>query len=539
MSSTEPPSRNSPRNQPADTKAARDELSSKGKVEKVREIDADEQARKKRFLQFYKDDAVDDENAEAESRPSPFDLLSGKQASGADTSEEGPVGSSAGSSTGSFGDSDVDDAIVPSPNYTPPPSVNSFEGQNVDEGEEASTGALPQSEDFWEDFGMPDQPLPPTNFNEAAPNTMRSAGFEAPPQQGKGQPAQKGAPQPAIPGLAIGAKKEVPPKAAKGAVGKGPAMPTVKGEKAPHEPSPFGPPGKPVVAKSKTPPEKPTHEPVRTSKPPHPKEAESKKLPSPFEAPPKSSMPQPKARPFQKEKEEDRYAGPVERPARDERKDEDAYTGPVSGPSRAKDKNLTQKQKEEGYLSQEPGAIPFKPEDRESGGGGDKRDQNKDKKIVEIESPSLPALPTHVQPMAQTAATQAAPYLNPATMSLFFQMVGTMYVMAGPQGISRTEIVLNNPSYAGSKFFGATITIEKYASAPDSFNIRLTGSHEAVVTFKDNIPSLMSAFENGNFAFRVNRLDVEYSVEKPMFRRKERSEDKGEAGGGDLGERRK
>lgn len=524
MSSTEPPSRSSPRNQPQDTKAARDELSSKGKVEKVREIDADEQARKKRFLKYYKDDAIEDDNAEEANRPSPFDLLSGKQ----DTGSGSALGSSGGSTAGSFSD-DVDDAIVPGPTYTPPPSVGSFEGKEVENDDDATMGALPQSEDFWEDFGMPDEPLTPSNMNEQTTNLTKSAGFEAPPERVKGQPQQKGPVQKGIPGVPVQAK-DGKPKDVKGFAEKGPSMPHKKEEKKTPEPSPFGPPGKPVAAKSK-PAEKPATPPARGEQPVRPKEAESKRLPSPFEAPPKSSMPQ--ARPFPKESE--RYA----RPARDEKKDEDAYTGPISAPATPRDKKLPEKQKEESYLSQEPGAIPFKPEERESGGGGSNRDQDKDKKIVEIESPSLPALPSHVQPMAMSATTQAAPYLNPNAASLFFQMVGTIYLMTGTSGINRTEIVLNNPAYAGSKFFGATITIEKYASAPDSFNIRLTGSHEAVVSFKENIPSLMSAFENGNFAFRVNRLDVEYSVEKPMFRRKEKSEDKGEAGGGDLGERRK
>jgi len=84
----------------------------------------------------------------------------------------------------------------------------------------------------------------------------------------------------------------------------------------------------------------------------------------------------------------------------------------------------------------------------------------------------------------------------------------------------------------------ATLGLKRYATAPDSFNITY-GSNEAVMSFKQNIPSLMSAFHNGHFAFKVNRLDAEYSVERPFFRRKEKGEGKGDAGGGDLGERRK
>lgn len=163
--------------------------------------------------------------------------------------------------------------------------------------------------------------------------------------------------------------------------------------------------------------------------------------------------------------------------------------------------------------------------------------ERKEKKFVpiEIESPSEHLLPASVTPMAQTAATQAAPYLNAQTTLLFFQMVGTIYVMTTTSGVSRTEILLNSPAFAGSKFFGATISIEKYATAPDSLNIRLTGTDEAVKTFNQNISNLYAAFQNGNFKFRIGRINAEYSIERPLFRRKdpkERSE------GGDLTDQR-
>lgn len=169
-----------------------------------------------------------------------------------------------------------------------------------------------------------------------------------------------------------------------------------------------------------------------------------------------------------------------------------------------------------------------------AGGSG----QPPEKKIIEIEAPSLPLLPTEVQPMAFAATTIAAPNLAPQTVSLFFQMIGQIYVMVSPPGISTTELVLNNPAYADSKFYGATITIEKYATAPDSFNIRLTGSETAVVSFRDNIPSLMNAFQRGNLPFKIHRIDAEYTIEKPLFRRKNRGGSKGEAGGGDMRERK-
>jgi len=168
------------------------------------------------------------------------------------------------------------------------------------------------------------------------------------------------------------------------------------------------------------------------------------------------------------------------------------------------------------------------------GDSGEERE--KKSQVFEILSDMSSSLPSHIAPLAMAAVTQSAPYLSPQIIPLFFQMVGTIYVMTAPPGISRTEIVLNSPSFANSKFFGAKISIEKYATAPDSLNIRLTGSDEAVKAFNQNIPNLYAAFQNGNFSFRIGRLSVEYSIEKPIFHRKDRRG--GTGGGGEFQDRR-
>ncbi len=141
----------------------------------------------------------------------------------------------------------------------------------------------------------------------------------------------------------------------------------------------------------------------------------------------------------------------------------------------------------------------------------------------------LPPLPTQVQPSAAQAVNQAAPYLSPQTAALFYQMVGTILIMTTPPGISRTEVLLDSPAFRGSVFYGSTITIEKYATAPDQLNIRLTGNPQAVNLFNQNMPSLMQAFQSGSFAFRVNRIDTEHAPARPLFHRK------GPASGKDLG----
>jgi len=174
-----------------------------------------------------------------------------------------------------------------------------------------------------------------------------------------------------------------------------------------------------------------------------------------------------------------------------------------------------------------------------------KQDQkDKKKKTPEFEQPAAPQLtaqlPPEIQTAAQQAVTQATPYLSPEIAPLFYQMVGSMMVMVHYQpGISKTEITLNSPAFARSKFFGAKIELTRYSTAPDSFNIRLTGSQEAVTAFRQSIPQLTAAFQKGNFDFRVGRLEAHYSsAEKPVFQRKEKGL-RGDTGGGDLGEGRR
>ena len=144
--------------------------------------------------------------------------------------------------------------------------------------------------------------------------------------------------------------------------------------------------------------------------------------------------------------------------------------------------------------------------------------------IIEIDYPSSTQLPGTVIPLAQVATTQATPYLSSEISPLFFQMVGTIHVMRQTPGLTETEIELNSPSFSKSKFFGAKIIIEKHATAPNSFNIRLTGSNQAVKAFNENLSNLYAAFENGTFDFKIGRISAEYSTEatgRPVFRRKE------------------
>lgn len=477
MSSTEPPSRVPPREGGHESKSAREELSSKGKVEKVREVDPDEETRKKKFLKYYRDEGEGVDETESEQRPSPFELYS--QGDGEKKGEGVGFGASRNSNL-----PDVENAVIPGPSYSPPPNVGAESGGEEEEnGDElGSSGALPQAEDFWEEVNLPDQPLPQGNqYQETSSSSQRTFGSQTP-ETGEGKAVQgKG-------------KKKEEKKIEE--VGAAPAEILTKKKKLEKE------------AQEMTP------QALRKKKE-HEKLVEEKKKKKVEQV---GRQKKTKAKFREKQEFE-------EKPTAAPRKEEP--------PRQRRHAKKTKEQKEE-EKTEQVFTPPVKPETQEQEfKGGHKREP----RAIEIESPSTPPLPAQVAPLAQSAANQVTHYLHPTTVSLFYQMVGTIYVMQN-NGVSRTEIVLNNPSYSGSKFFGSTITIEKYATAPDSFNIRLTGSNEAVLAFKENIPSLMTAFENSNLPFRVNRLDVEYSSDRPVFRRKEK-QDRGEAGGGDLGEKRK
>lgn len=392
--SPEPPSRVPPRDT-FGTKSSQNELTSKGRVEKVREVDADEETRRRKKFQTMMKDS--ESEGEVEPNQKPYDLLSGTY------KKEGAA-------------LNADSAIVPSPSYAKPPDV-----QNIPETTETVEG-LPQSRQFWQKSDLPDdQPIGPTKI----------VGMEE--------------------------KKAIQ------------SITKEKGKKK----------GEDVTG---------------------------------FMGKPTPDMPMAQNQPAGKKEKPDELVGKIA-PSEDEMATGSAFSGPEEMRRRFEREAAKGKSKEAFVLHEQEKLLYRIHEHKER--------KNKDQKYLEIEAPSLPLLPQDVQPMAFQATNTAASYLHPSTVSLFFQMVGTMYVMSAPPGIERTEILLNNPAFASSKFYRSTIIIEKYATAPDSFNIRLTGSDEAVTTFKDHLPSLMTAFQNSNVPFRIGRIDAEYAVDRPVFRRKE------------------
>jgi len=143
--------------------------------------------------------------------------------------------------------------------------------------------------------------------------------------------------------------------------------------------------------------------------------------------------------------------------------------------------------------------------------------------------PAAPVIPPDISQIAHEVTNDLKVSLTSEVTPVFEQMVGQILVMSSKDGIMQTEILLNNPEMEGSVFYGSKIVLEKYSTAPDSFNIKLTGNPEAVAMFNGNIDILMETFSRGNFNFRIGRIEAAYETERPLFRRKERP------GGSDVG----
>ena len=135
-----------------------------------------------------------------------------------------------------------------------------------------------------------------------------------------------------------------------------------------------------------------------------------------------------------------------------------------------------------------------------------KQQKRDDQEIANV--PGTPFLEAHS--FAAQATTRLAPYLSKELIALFQKMVGTMMGMVSSSGILHLEVVLDQPGFEHSVFYGATLIIDRYASAANAMNIVLTGSNAAVELFRSNIPNLAETFKKGRFSFKVDRMEAHY-----------------------------
>lgn len=200
-------------------------------------------------------------------------------------------------------------------------------------------------------------------------------------------------------------------------------------------------------------------------------------------------------------------------------------------PSQIRDQKMGKKTQSSGEASSDLGlAAPILSE-AEMGMMGDGQKKKKDD-FPFINSEQLTAaLPTLEQVLPAVTPPEAAPSyskLSPQVYELFEKMVGTITIQ-NQSGVVSTTVTITNPE---SIFHGAEIAFNKYSTAPNSFNLQLTGTPQAVSAFNSNIDELVAAFKQGQYAFEVNVLRPAIAQKKPLIRRK------GSAGGGkDKGKR--
>lgn len=163
-----------------------------------------------------------------------------------------------------------------------------------------------------------------------------------------------------------------------------------------------------------------------------------------------------------------------------------------------------------------------------------KEEEKKEQKIQEVDNtqsalmtPQEIQAPINQPPQAPEPAAPAS-YLSPEVHELFQTMIGLVMVKqitneGGPA--TEMEISLNNPEYQKSKFFGLTIKITEFKSAPGSYNIELMGSGDQTKILQEQSRKLISALNDNRYSlpFTVNRLDVSLRKDDKefLFKRKE------------------
>lgn len=510
------------------------------KVEKVSEVD-DESLTRQRFRQF-----VDAEDEEESNLPTPFSIFSKEPG----TAPTGGLGSPLSSQS-------FEETALPSPTYSPPPATFLDDTALQDEEE---TPPLPQSDQFWEGVEEPTQynQLSMQPQMEETPNsasrifvtsedtykTTKEPSSQEESQESPAQGESRESPQ----GKAVAA----PEKKRKGA-----RLSERSGQsKGTQPPSPFELPGAPPMG-GKAEKDKLLSGKTEGSFPAKGKKGEEDLLPHPAFMVSKKEEIQSSLY-FREEKEKRRTSGPegVIAPQGDQGI---KYIGPLSPEEARYDgrlppeervghqlaRSLREEEEQPADLSkrlvedrekrkkleaQETALGGPTSKEEEEGGKNKKKSRQEEAESLQMQSPSTETLPSYVIPVAGAAATAAQPYLGFEALSIYYHMIGTITAMVSPKGDSRTEFILNAPSFANSKFYGATISIEKFSTAPYQLNIRLTGSNEAVAAFNQNIPNLLAAFQAGKFSYTVNRIEAAY--EKPLFQRKESTGEKGQKGGG-------
>ena len=176
------------------------------------------------------------------------------------------------------------------------------------------------------------------------------------------------------------------------------------------------------------------------------------------------------------------------------------------------------------------GMVPLTPLETELGMQRKKKGQKEDFPFIDSASLMMPFATSEstFSPIKAPETISSYFRLNPQVRALYNQMVGSVIIQEH-KGITSTIITINRPD---SIFNGAKITLDRYSTAPNAYNLQLTANPAAVDLFNQNLGDLVAAFKQGQHAFEVNILKPAYESKKPLIRRKGAAgEDKGKGKG--------
>ncbi len=194
-------------------------------------------------------------------------------------------------------------------------------------------------------------------------------------------------------------------------------------------------------------------------------------------------------------------------------------------PEEIQKQHLNQSQKSDLDLDHVPteGMAPLTPAEAEAGMMRHKKKKEEDFPFIDSTSLMAPFITSESPFSPIKAPEEISSYfkLDPQVREFYNQIIGSIIVQEHT-GVTSTTITINRPD---SIFDGAQITLDRYSTALNSYNLQLTANPAAVDLFNTNLEDLIAAFKQGQYSFEMNILKPSYESKKPLIRRK------GSAGG--------
>lgn len=147
--------------------------------------------------------------------------------------------------------------------------------------------------------------------------------------------------------------------------------------------------------------------------------------------------------------------------------------------------------------------------------------EEKDDKQEERTVATAPFTPPSTQTSLLPGSVAPPSCLTSQIEALFEKMASSMMMMCS-SGETETTLFLDNPHFASSIFFGSTITIREFSTAPKAFNVEITASLAATALIDAHKQELLARFHEGKFHFSLHRIDTSvHSEDRPVLHRKE------------------